>query len=76
MTDRTRVNLAPLPQPVPRCCERVTKYRAVPSVVLNQAGEPARVGYALEGEGCDCQARFLEHDWKTLGHAEFVKRED
>lgn len=64
-----RVSFEPLSNPIPRCCDKTTDYRAVPSIRMKADGTSEK-GYALRSLNCDCDDRWIKHDWQQ-GHAVF-----
>lgn len=65
------VDLSPIRLPLTRCCDLGARVDAVPTFV---ASSPPRVGYTLKSWGCSCQSRFIDHDFRKLGHAAFVSK--
>ena len=58
-------------EPLGKCCERCSTIEAVPSVRIGDDGDMIELGYALDSTDCDCDHRWLPHDWES-GPAKFV----
>ncbi len=56
---------APVPSPVPKCCDKVTHYIAA-TAIRADIGER---GYILQSPSCECNDRWLPGEW---GKVEFV----